>query len=153
MALGRYGLTVGDVQDVIATALGGEVVTTTVEGRERYGVNIRYPRDLRSRPAGDRDARCRCRCPAGGTVPLGEVAEVKLTRGATSIRTENGQLAVYIFVDIAGRDLGGYVAEAQAGGRQRGEAAGRLLRPVERPVRIPGAGRGAAEDRRAGHAR
>ena len=53
-ALGRYGLTVGDVQDVIATALGGEAVTTTVEGRERYGVTIRYPRDLRSEPAGDR---------------------------------------------------------------------------------------------------
>ena len=114
MALGRYGLTVGDVQDVISTALGGEVVTTTVEGRERYGVTIRYPRDLRSDPAGDRDATCRCRCRGGGTVPLGEVAKIKLTRGATSIRTENGQLAVYVFVDIAGRDLGGYVAEAQA---------------------------------------
>ncbi|NBJ09433.1 efflux RND transporter permease subunit [Microvirga arsenatis] len=112
IALGRYGLTVGDVQDVILTALGGEVVTTTVEGRERYGVTIRYPRDLRSNPqaiAGE----VQVPLPAGGTVPLGEVAEVKLTRGATSIRTENGQLAIYIFVDIAGRDLGGYVAEAR----------------------------------------
>ncbi|QFU14752.1 efflux RND transporter permease subunit [Microvirga thermotolerans] len=112
VALGRYGLTVGDVQDVISTALGGEVVTTTVEGRERYGVTIRYPRDLRSNPqaiAGE----VQVPLPAGGAVPLGEVAEVKLTRGATSIRTENGQLAVYIFVDIAGRDLGGYVAEAR----------------------------------------
>lgn len=112
IALGRYGLTIGDVQDVIATAMGGEIVTTTVEGRERYGVTIRYPRDLRSDPRAIA-TEVQVPLPAGGTVPLGEVAEVKLTRGATSIRTENGQLAVYIFVDIAGRDLGGYVAEAR----------------------------------------
>jgi Cu(I)/Ag(I) efflux system membrane protein CusA/SilA len=112
IALGRYGLTIGDVQDVIATAMGGEVITTTVEGRERYGVTIRYPRDLRSDPRAIA-TEVQVPLPAGGTVPLGEVAEVKLTRGATSIRTENGQLAVYIFVDIAGRDLGGYVAEAR----------------------------------------
>jgi len=111
-ALGRYGLAIGDVQDVISTALGGETVTTTVEGRERYGVNIRYPRDLRSSPraiATDVEVPL----PGGGTVPLGEVAKIELTRGATSIRTENGQLATYIYVDINGRDLGGYVADAQ----------------------------------------
>jgi copper/silver efflux system protein len=112
IALGRYGLTIGDVQDVIATAMGGEVVTTTVEGRERYGVTIRYPRDLRSDPRAIA-TEVQVPLPAGGAVPLGEVAEVKLTRGATSIHTENGQLAIYIFVDIAGRDLGGYVAEAR----------------------------------------
>src|SRR5204863_3929267 len=90
-ALARYGLMVGDVQDVVATALGGEAVTTTVEGRERYTVNIRYPRDLRSNPqaiASD----VLVPMPAGGAVPLGEVAQVKLTRGPTTIRTENGQL-------------------------------------------------------------
>ncbi|MFH1557293.1 MAG: CusA/CzcA family heavy metal efflux RND transporter, partial [Pseudomonadota bacterium] len=111
--LGRYGLAVGDVQSVIATALGAETVTTTVEGRERYAVTIRYPRDFRSDPQSiARDIQVPL--PGGGTVPLGEVAKVELTRGATSIRTENGQLAVYVFVDIAGRDLGGYVAQAQA---------------------------------------
>lgn len=112
LALGRYGLSIGDVQDVIATALGGEIVTTTVEGREHYGVTIRYPRDLRSDPRAIA-TEVQVPLPGGGAVPLGEVAEVQLTRGATSIRTENGQLAIYIFVDIAGRDLGGYVAEAR----------------------------------------
>ncbi|TBY57871.1 efflux RND transporter permease subunit [Rhizobium leguminosarum bv. viciae] len=112
IALGRYGLTVNDVHDVISMALGSEVLTSTVEGRERYGVAIRYPRAYRSDPQSiGRDVQISL--PGGGSVPLGEVADVKRTRGATTIRTENGQLAVYIFVDIANRDLGGYVAEAQ----------------------------------------
>ena len=112
MALGRYGLSISDVQDVISMALGGEAVTTTVEGRERYTVNIRYPRDLRSNPQSI-GADVQVPMANGGSIPLGEVASIKLTRGATSIRTENGQLAVYIFVDIRDRDLGGYVADAQ----------------------------------------
>ncbi|MBK5654037.1 efflux RND transporter permease subunit [uncultured Bradyrhizobium sp.] len=112
LALGRYGLTISDIQDVISTALGGETVTTTVEGRERYSVNIRYPRALRSSPQ-TISTDVQVPLASGGSVPLGQVASVKLTRGATSIRTENGQLAVYIYVDITGRDLGGYVSEAQ----------------------------------------
>ncbi|MBL8528871.1 MAG: efflux RND transporter permease subunit, partial [Burkholderiales bacterium] len=110
--LARYGLTVGQLQDVIATALGGEVVTTTVEGRERFGVSVRYPRDLRSDPqaiagqvlvpTGD-----------GAMIPLGQVARVSLARGPPAIRTENALLSAYIFVDIRGRDIGGYVAEAR----------------------------------------
>ena len=111
-ALGRYGLSISDIQDVVGMALGSEVVTSTVEGRERYGVAIRYPRASRSDPQSiARDVQVSL--PGGGTIPLGEVANVRLTRGATTIRTENGQLAVYIFVDIANRDLGGYVSEAQ----------------------------------------
>jgi copper/silver efflux system protein len=110
--LGRYGLAMGDVQDVIAMALGAETVTTTVEGRERYGVALRYPRALRSDPQAIA-TEVEVPLPGGGAVPLGEVAAIELKRGATSIRTENGQLAVYIFVDTVGRDLGGYVAEAQ----------------------------------------
>lgn len=111
-ALGRYGLSVGDVQNAVVMAMGGETVTTTVEGRERYGVTIRYPRDLRSDP--QVIAReVQITLPSGGTIPLGEIARLERKRGATTIRTENSQLATYIFVDIAGRDLGGYVREAQ----------------------------------------
>ncbi|WP_458760886.1 efflux RND transporter permease subunit [Afipia sp. TerB] len=112
MALARYGIMIQDVQDVIATALGGQTVTTTVEGRQRFTVNMRYPRDLRDSPqkiASD----VLVPMPQGGTVPLGEVAKISLDRGPTSIRTENGQLATYVYVDIRDRDLGGYVADAQ----------------------------------------
>lgn len=112
-ALARYGLTVADVQSVVAMALGGEALTTTVEGRERYTVNLRYPRNLRSDPqAIARDVLVPMT--SGGTVPLGEVAKINLTRGPSSIRTENGQLALYIYVDIRDRDLGSYVADARA---------------------------------------
>jgi Cu(I)/Ag(I) efflux system membrane protein CusA/SilA len=111
-ALARYGLMIGNLQDTIAMALGGEAVTTTVEGRERYTVNVRYPRDFRDNPqAIARDVLVPL--PGGGTVPLGEIAKAEQTRGPNAIRTENGQLAVYIYVDMQGRDLGGYVADAQ----------------------------------------
>jgi Cu(I)/Ag(I) efflux system membrane protein CusA/SilA len=110
--LARYGLMVSDVQDVVAMALGAEPITTTVEGRERYTVAIRYPRDLRSDPQSiAKDVLVSL--PGGGTVPLGEVADIKLTQGATSIRTENAKLATYVYVDIRDRDLGGYIADAK----------------------------------------
>jgi len=110
--LARYGLMITDVQDVIATALGAEAVTTTVEGRERYTVSIRYPRELRSDP---QSIATQVLIPLanGGTVPLGEVAKVELAKGPSTIRTENAQLAAYIYIDLRDRDLGGYVADAQ----------------------------------------
>jgi Cu(I)/Ag(I) efflux system membrane protein CusA/SilA len=111
--LARYGLMVSDVQVVVGTALGAEPITTTVEGRERYTVAIRYPRDLRSDPQSIAKDVLIALPSGGGTVPLGEVADIRLTQGATSIRTENAKLATYIFVDIRDRDLGGYVAAAQ----------------------------------------
>ncbi len=110
-AAARYGLSVEDVQKVVATALGGETVTTTVEGRERYGVNVRYPRGLRDNPesiASD----VLVPTMGGAMVPLGQVANVHVTMGPPSIRTENAQPVAYIYVDLQGRDLGGYVAEA-----------------------------------------
>ena len=111
-ALARYGILMQDVQDTIAMALGGQTITTMIEGRQRFTVNMRYPRDLRDNPkkiASD----VLVPMPTGGTVPLGEVATVQLTRGPSMIRTENAQLATYIYVDIRDRDLGGYVADAR----------------------------------------
>jgi copper/silver efflux system protein len=110
--LARYGLMVGDLQNLIAMALGAEPVTTTVEGRERYNVSIRYPRDYRSDPQAIA-TEVLIPFADGGTVPLGQVAKVSLAQGPASIRTENSQLAVYIFVDLRDRDLGGYVSDAQ----------------------------------------
>ncbi|MBX9821335.1 MAG: CusA/CzcA family heavy metal efflux RND transporter, partial [Afipia birgiae] len=111
-ALARYGIMIQDVQDVIGTALGGQTVTTTVEGRQRFGVNMRYPRDMRDSPQAIANDVL-VPMPGGGAVPLGEIAKIEPARGPTSIRTENGQLATYIYVDIRDRDLGGYVADAQ----------------------------------------
>ena len=111
-ALARYGLGVGELQEVIAAALGGESVTTVVQGRERYTVNARYPRDLRSDPQAIA-TEVRVPLPGGGTVPLGEVAGVSVGQGPPAIRTENAQLAAYIFVDTRVSDLGGYVEVAQ----------------------------------------
>ena len=110
--LARYGLMITDVQDMIATALGADAVTTTVEGRERYTVSLRYPRELRSDP---QSIASEVLIPLsnGGTVPLGQVAKVELAKGPATIRTENSQLAAYIYVDLRDRDLGGYVADAQ----------------------------------------
>src|SRR5450631_3185164 len=110
--LARYGLMITDVQDVIASALGAEAVTTTVEGRERYTVSIRYPRELRSDPQAIA-TQVLIPLPNGGTVPLGEVARVELAKGPATIRTENAQLAAYIYIDLRDRDIGGYVADAQ----------------------------------------
>jgi len=139
MALARYGITVGDLQDVVMTALGGEMVTTTVEGRERFGVIVRYPRELRSDPqtiatqvlvpvmstpsgmiptASSMNAGASTRSPATAMVPLGQVAKVTLTQGPPGIRTENALLSAYIFVDIRDRDIGGYVADAQRAVRE-----------------------------------
>ena len=112
-ALRRFGLTIDDMQEIVATALGAEVLTTTVEGRERYGVVLRYPRDYRSDPA-TMATEVLVPLPGGGTVPLGQVARIGLDRGPATIRTENARLAVYVFVDFRGRDLGGYVADAKA---------------------------------------
>ena len=110
--LARYGLMVGDVQSVIATALGANAVTTTVEGRERYKIAVRYPRDYRNDPQAIAN-EVLIPTPAGGTVPLGEVATVSVAQGPSMIRTENAQLALYIFVDFRDRDIGSYVADAQ----------------------------------------
>ncbi|MBI2985366.1 MAG: efflux RND transporter permease subunit [Deltaproteobacteria bacterium] len=109
--IARYGLVLDDVQMIIESAIGGESITTTVEGRERYPVSVRYARELRD----DVDRLKRVLIPAmnGAQVPLGQLAEVRLTSGPAMIRDEDAQLSGYVYVDMTGRDIGGYVEEAQ----------------------------------------
>jgi copper/silver efflux system protein len=113
----RYGLTVGDVQAVITTAIGGETVTTTVEGRERYPVNVRYKRELRDDP--DRLKRVLIPTPSGAQIPLGQIADLVITQGPPSIADEAGALAGLVSVAVSGRDLRGYVEDAQRAVRER----------------------------------
>jgi len=109
--LARYGLTVEEAQRVILSAIGGENVTMTVEGRERYPINVRYLRDYRSTL--DRLGRVLVPTPNGAQIPLMQVADIKLLSGPGMIRDENGRLSGYVYVDVSGRDIGGYVEEAK----------------------------------------
>jgi copper/silver efflux system protein len=111
LAAARYGLTVGHVQDAVQTAVGGMDVTTTVEGLERYPVNVRYARELRDSP--EKLQRVLVTTSAGAAVPLSELADIQINPGPPMIRSENARRTAWIFVDIAGRDLGGYVTEAK----------------------------------------
>ncbi len=112
----RYGLTVGDVQAVITSAIGGETVTTTIEGRERYPVSVRYKRELRDDP--DRLKRVLIPTPSGAQIPLGQLAEIVMTQGPPSIADEAGALAGLVSVSVSGRDLRGYVQDAQRAVRE-----------------------------------
>lgn len=109
--LARYGLSIEDVHLVIMSAIGGENITTTVEGRQRFPVNLRYPRELRDDL--DRLRRVLVPTPSGAQIPLGQLASIELVQGPAMIRDENGFLAGYVYVDIAGRDVGSYVEEAK----------------------------------------
>ena len=109
--LARHGLVVADVQEVILTAIGGENVTTTIEGRARYPVNVRYPRELRDDV--ESLGRVLVATPSGAQVPLGQLTDIRLVQGASMIRDEGGFMAGYVYVDITGRDLGGWVEEAK----------------------------------------
>jgi copper/silver efflux system protein len=109
--LARYGLTIAQLQMVISAAIGGENITTTIEGRERYPVNLRYPRELRDDLG--RLGRVLVPTPGGAQVPIVELAEIAVVEGPAMLRDENGFLAGYVYVDVAGRDVGGYVEEAK----------------------------------------
>ncbi|MBI3951010.1 MAG: efflux RND transporter permease subunit, partial [Acidobacteria bacterium] len=109
--LARYGLTIGQAEMVIMSAVGGENVTTTVEGRERYPVNVRYLRDYRSTI--DRLNRTLVATMDGAQIPMAQIADIKLLSGPGMIRDENGRLSGYVYVDVSGRDVGGYVEEAK----------------------------------------
>jgi copper/silver efflux system protein len=111
-AISRHGLRIDDVQDVVQSAIGGATITQTVEGRERYPVSVRYARGFRDDlPALE---RVLVKTPAGAQVPLGQLAQIAITSGPAMIRDEDGQLAGYVYVDTATRDIGGFVADAQA---------------------------------------
>jgi len=110
--LARYGLAIGDLQEVIGSALGGEMVTTTVEGRERFAVTVRYPRELRADPE-QISRQVLVSTMSGAMIPLGQLARVEVAKGTPGIRTENALLSAYIYVDIRDRDIGGYVADAK----------------------------------------
>lgn len=107
----RYGLTVGDVQDVIQSAIGGMNISQTVEGLERYPINLRYPRELRDNP--EQLARVLIPTPSGRHIPLSLVADVELRRGPPSIKSEGARPNAWVYVDIKSSDIGGYVAEAK----------------------------------------
>ncbi|MDB5326892.1 MAG: cation efflux system inner rane protein [Phycisphaerales bacterium] len=107
----RYGLTSGDVQDVVSTSLGGMKTTTAVEGLERYPINVRYARDLRDDP--DAIKQVLIPTPAGAHIPLGMVADVKIEPGPPMIKSENARRSAWVFVDVTGRDIGGFIADAQ----------------------------------------
>ena len=107
----RYGLTVGDIEDVIQSAIGGMNVTQTVEGLERYPVNLRYPRDYRSDP--DALKRVLIPTPSGAQIPLVAVADISVLRGPPAIKSENARPNAWVYVDIATSDIGGYVARAR----------------------------------------
>jgi Cu(I)/Ag(I) efflux system membrane protein CusA/SilA len=109
--LARYGLSIQEAQMVIQSAIGGEAVTTTIEGRERYTVNVRYAREMRDNL--DRLQRVLVPTMSGAQIPLAQLADIRLTTGPAMIRDENGMLAGYVYVDLAGRDVGGYVEEAK----------------------------------------
>jgi Cu(I)/Ag(I) efflux system membrane protein CusA/SilA len=111
-AIARHGLTVADVQEVIQSAVGGATVTTTIEGRERYPVNVRYARELRSDLW--RLRRVLVETPTGAQVPLEELADLRIVSGPSMVKSEAAQLVGYVYVDVAGRDPGGYVADAKA---------------------------------------
>jgi Cu(I)/Ag(I) efflux system membrane protein CusA/SilA len=110
-AIARYGLSVADVHEVIQSAVGGADITTTIEGRERFPVNVRYARSYRSDLW--RLRRVLVETPQGAQVPLEQLADLRLTPGPTGIKSEAAQLVGYIYVDVAGRDMGGYVADAK----------------------------------------
>ncbi len=115
--LARYGLSVADAQNVVMSAIGGENVTTTIEGRARYPVNVRYPRELRDNI--ERLRQVLIATPGGAQIPMSQIADIKRVSGPSMIRDENGMLAGYVFVDLASSDIGGYVERAKRIVRER----------------------------------
>jgi Cu(I)/Ag(I) efflux system membrane protein CusA/SilA len=109
--LARYGLSVQDAEEILMAALGGETVTTAISGTERYSINVRYARDFRDDL--EKLRRILVPIPTGAQIPIGQLADIEVTLGPSMIRDENGMPAGYVYVDMAGSDVGGYVAKAK----------------------------------------
>ena len=125
-AIARYGLTVGEVQEVIQSAIGGMNISRTIEGRERYPINVRYPRELRDDVEKLRRILVPARMGAAGAtgaamaqIPLAQLADIRVTTGPAMIRDEDAMLAGYVFIDVTAKDIGGYVEEAKRVIRER----------------------------------
>ncbi len=108
----RYGVSVADVEQLIEGAIGGKNISTMVSGRERYPINLRYMRAFRSSP--EALSKTRVSMPGGDSVPLGSLAHIGIHDGPAEIKSENGRLTGYVYINTEGRDLGGYVEEARA---------------------------------------
>ena len=128
--IARYGLNVMDVGRIIESAIGGENISTTIEGRERYPINVRYLRELRDDP--QKLERVLVETPSGAQVPLAQLATLRFVSGPPMIRDENGMLAGYVFLDMTGRDVGGYVTDLKRVVREK----------VQLPPAIRSPGRG-----------
>ncbi|MGH7165562.1 MAG: efflux RND transporter permease subunit [Nitrospiraceae bacterium] len=115
--IARYGLKLMDVGRIIESAIGGENIATTIEGRERYPINVRYLRELRDDP--EKLRRVLVDTPTGAQVPLAQLATLRFVSGPPMIRDENGRLAGYVFLDMAGRDVGGYVDDLKRAVREK----------------------------------
>ena len=131
-AAARYGLSVAAVQDVIETAIGERNLTTHLEGRRRFPVRVRYAPQFRGDPQAL--GQVLVATPAGQQLPLAQVADIEQARGPAMISSENGLLLATVLLNVQGRDIGGFVNEAQGGGRVARAAAARLFHRLERPL-------------------
>jgi Cu(I)/Ag(I) efflux system membrane protein CusA/SilA len=117
--IARYGLTVMDIGQIIESAIGGESIATTIEGRERYPINVRYLRELRDDP--EKLKRVLVATPTGAQVPLAQLTTLRFLSGPAMIRDEDGMLSGYVYVDMTGRDVGGYVEDLKRAVRDKVE--------------------------------
>ena len=122
-AAARYGLNMADVQSIVASAIGGENVGETVEGRARFPINLRYPRELRDSP--ERLRQLPVVTPTGQQITSGTIARVELTDGPPMLKSENARPSGWVYIDVRGRDLASVVTDLRASVAQRGETRAR----------------------------
>ncbi len=148
-AIARYGLTVEDVEDVVETAIGGKNISTTIEGRERFPINVRYLRDFRTDPqALD---RVLVAAPGGAQIPITQLAKINLTMGPPVIKSENAELVGYVYVDVTGGGPRYVCPESDAGSPAEGQDSAGLPTGMERPMGVHAASKADVEIRYSAH--